>query len=134
MIFDTTDWAVLCEPHGDDIDEMTVCNLPARTVHGFPNNKARITCDLKTLPNKKKRAFRSGDKEELRRVQHDLRKKLHGCKGNYGRKLEDKLQQNNVREVWSGMKQITGCKGRDEPYGRQEWANEMNCFFNRSNL
>ena len=84
--------------------------MPTRTVRCFPNNKPWITNDLKALLNKKKRAFRSGDREELRRVQHELRDMLRACKDTYRRKLEAKLQQNNVRDVWTGMKQITGCK------------------------
>ena len=84
--------------------------MPTRTVRCFPNNKPWITNDLKALLNKKKRAFRSGDREELRRVQHELRDMLRACKDAYRRKLEAKLQQNNVRDVWTGMKQITGCK------------------------
>lgn len=89
--FETIDWDVLCEPHGEDIDDMTDCiteyirfcehtTTPTRTVHCFPNNKPLITSDLKALLNKKKRAFRSGDREELRRVQHELREMLRGVK------------------------------------------------------
>ncbi|KAK0154383.1 hypothetical protein N1851_003537 [Merluccius polli] len=82
--FESTDWDVLCEPHGEDIDNMTDCitdyirfcedtTMPARTVQCFSNNKPWITSDLKALLNKKKKAFRSGDREEQRRVQHELR-------------------------------------------------------------
>ena len=104
----------------------------ARTVRCFPNNKPWIINDLKALLNKKKRAFRSGDREELRRVQHELRDMLRACNDTYRRKLEAKLQQNNVRDVWTGMKQITGCKvsGRQSS-GSLERANEPNNFFNR---
>ncbi|KAI3353878.1 hypothetical protein L3Q82_005088 [Scortum barcoo] len=67
----------------------------AQTVHCFSNNKPWITRDLKALLNKKKMAFRAGDREEQRRVQHELRDMLRTCKDNYRRKLEAKLQQNN---------------------------------------
>ncbi|KAI3370924.1 hypothetical protein L3Q82_023481 [Scortum barcoo] len=75
------------------------------------NNKPWITRDLKALLNKKKMAFRAGDREEQRRVQHELRDMLRTCKDNYRRKLEAKVQQNNVRDVWTGMKHITGDEG-----------------------
>ena len=39
--------------------------MPTRTIGCFPNNKPWITNDLKALLNKKKRVFRSGDREEL---------------------------------------------------------------------
>ena len=63
----------------------------ARTVRCFPNNKPWIINDLKALLNKKKRAFRSGDREELRRVQHELRDMLRAFNDTYRRKLEAKL-------------------------------------------
>lgn len=141
--FESTDWNVLCGPHGEDINNLTDCvteyikfcehtTVPSRTVRCFPNNKPWITRDLKELLNKKKAAFKSGDREELRRVQRDLKVKIRECKNSYRRKLEAKLQQNNVREVWSGMKEISGFKGRQsQPGGSLERANELNCFFNR---
>ena len=70
--FESTDWDVLCEPHREDIAQMTDCitdyirfcedtNMPARTVQCFSNNKPWITSDLKALLNMKKRAFSSGE-------------------------------------------------------------------------
>lgn len=141
--FESTDWDVLCEPHGEDIDNMTDCiteyirfcedtTIPARTVACFSNNKPWITSDLKALLNEKKRAFRSGDREEQRRVQHRLRDMLRKCKDDYRRKLEAKLQQNSVRDVWTGMKHITGMKGKDrQTSGSLDRANQFNQFFNR---
>ena len=141
--FESTDWDVLCQPHGEDIDDMTDCiteyirfcedtTMPARTVRCFSNNKPWITSDLKALLNEKKRAFRSGDREEQRRVQHRLRDMLRKCKDDYRRKLEAKLQQNSVRDVWTGMKNITGMKGKDrQTSGSLDRANQLNQFFNR---
>ncbi|XP_078810597.1 uncharacterized protein LOC144994953 [Oryzias latipes] len=139
----STDWDALCTPHGEDIDGMTDCIteyikfceesvMPTRTVRCFPNNKPWISCDLKNLLNRKKRAFRSGDREELKRVQHQLRDQLRNGRDSYRRKLESKLQQDNMRAVWSGMKKITGCGGRSRPItGSKERADELNTFFNR---
>ena len=77
-------------------------------------------------------ALRCGDQEELRNVQRDLKVKLKECKDTYRRKLESKLQQNNMREVWSGMKTITGFNMKEkQTEGTMERANEMNLFFNR---
>ncbi|XP_032363600.1 serine protease 33-like [Etheostoma spectabile] len=37
-----------------------------------------------------------------------------------------------MREVWTGMKEITGCGGRrGQTPGSRERANELNCYFNR---
>ncbi|KAI4896501.1 hypothetical protein NFI96_008243 [Prochilodus magdalenae] len=71
--FETTDWGILRESVGDDINQMTDCItdyinfctdtiVPVRQVRCFPNNKPWITKDLKKLLNKKKQAFRVKDK------------------------------------------------------------------------
>lgn len=45
--------------------------MPAQAVRCFSNNKPWIISgDVKTLLNKTRRAFRSGDRQEQRRVQH----------------------------------------------------------------
>ena len=131
-------WDVLVELYEEDLDNMTDCiseyirfcehtTMPTRTVLCFPNNKPWITNDVKVLLNKKKRAFRSGDRKELRRVQHELRDMLRACKDTYRRRLEAKLQQNNVRDVWTGMKPIKQGKvsGRQSS-GSLERANKLN--------
>ena len=82
--FDTTDWHVFCEPHGDDIDCLTTCvmeyinlcvekTVPTRKVLCFSNNIPWATPELKALLNEKKRVFKSGD-EEVRRVQKELKR------------------------------------------------------------
>ncbi|KAI3357227.1 hypothetical protein L3Q82_015684 [Scortum barcoo] len=91
--FDTTDWDVLCEAQGEDIGKLIDC----------------ITdYDIKDALNRKKAAFRRGDKEELKKVQTELREKIADGKDSYRRKLESRLQKNNMREVWSGFKTTTG--------------------------
>ncbi|KAI5095207.1 hypothetical protein C0J45_15282 [Silurus meridionalis] len=118
--FETTMWEELCNPHGEDIDSLTDCitdyinfcvenTVPTRTVWCFPNNKPWINPDMKTLL-KEKRVFKSGDKEELKTVQRELRKKIREGKAYYRRKMEDQLQQNQVSGVWKGLKTITGHK------------------------
>ena len=106
--------------------------MPARTEHCFSNNKLWITSELKALLNKNKMAFRSGDKEEQRGVQHELREALRTCKDNNRRKLDAKLLQNSVRDVWTGMKHITGMKGKSrQTSGSLDRANQFKQFFNR---
>ena len=47
-----------------------------------------INPDIKAPLKEKKRAFRSGNKEELRAVQKELRKKIREGKNSYRRKME----------------------------------------------
>jgi len=85
--FDLTDWDVLCDGHEQDIDGLTGCItdyihfcmdcvIPTKTVHCFPNNKPWVTKDINASLNRKKAAFRSGNKEEMKKVQRELREKI----------------------------------------------------------
>uniref|UniRef100_A0A1A8RXB6 Reverse transcriptase domain-containing protein n=1 Tax=Nothobranchius rachovii TaxID=451742 RepID=A0A1A8RXB6_9TELE len=141
--FETTDWMTLCQGYEEDINAMTGCVtdyinfcvdniIPTRTVRCFANNKPWITSELKNLLNEKKRAFKEGDRELLRSIQKQLKIKIRDSKEAYRKKLENKLQRNNIRDVWSGMKKITGFKQRkDCTDGSLDTANELNKFFNR---
>lgn len=67
-------------------------------------------------------------------MQRELKYKIRRCKDSYRKKLEHRLEQNNVREVWRGLKHISGHgEGGDgrQATGDQTWANELNLFFNR---
>ncbi|KAI3357649.1 hypothetical protein L3Q82_016055 [Scortum barcoo] len=107
---------------------------PPGGVRCFSNNKPWVTPDLRALLLEKRRAFQSGDRDELRRVQRDLKWKIKECKASYRRKMEDHLQQNNAREVWRGLQAISG-QGKNERRnpepGDRDWANKLNLFFNR---
>uniref|UniRef100_A0A3P9LKD5 Reverse transcriptase domain-containing protein n=1 Tax=Oryzias latipes TaxID=8090 RepID=A0A3P9LKD5_ORYLA len=141
--FDTTVWEELCSPHGEDIDCLTECitdyinfcvenTVPTRKVRCFSNNKPWITPEIKALLKGKKRAFKSGNKEELRAVQKELRRNIRQGKMSYKRKLEEKLQQNNVSGVWRGLRTITGYnEPSTQAEGDQTWVNDLNLFFNR---
>lgn len=99
----------------------------------IPINKPWVFDDIKVLLNEKKRAFRDGDREQMRRVQRELKERIQQGKDSYRRKLEHKLQQSNLKDVWSGMRSITGYKpsGSQTIGGGTQRANELNLFFNR---
>ncbi|TWW62365.1 Polyhomeotic-like protein 2 [Takifugu flavidus] len=127
--FNTTLWDVFSDVHGEDIDNLTNCitdyinfcvenTVPTSTVRSFSNSKPLITPDIKALLKEKKRAFVSGDKEELKTVQRELRRKIRQEKDNYRRKMENQLQQNNICGVWKGLKTISGFKEqKSQPVG-----------------
>lgn len=75
---------------------------------------------------KKKMTFMSGDGEEVRSAQKELKKELIRAKNRYKDRLESKLQQSNAREVWSGMKEITGLNSSGPAVqGSHDIANEL---------
>ena len=69
--------------------------IPTRTVRCFPKNKSWINSDFSTR-KKKKKALRKEDAELLRSAQKQLTIKTGENNEVYRRKLENKLQQNNV--------------------------------------
>ncbi|KAI4897870.1 hypothetical protein NFI96_007237 [Prochilodus magdalenae] len=73
--------------------------VPVKTVRCFANNKPWITSSVKGLLNKKKRAFKDNNQEELMSAQRELKVHLPLAKESYRRKLEQKLRENNMREA-----------------------------------
>lgn len=146
--YECTDWEVLQDTEGNrgdtDTDRkvdcftsyLTFCRdavAPVRTVRCFPNNKPWITCDIKKLLNQKKAAFRDGDQGKRKQVQQELKRSLNRAKQDYKKKVEKKLQLNNSRDAWRGMRTITGYKQNNSlaTAGDLDRANEFNLFYNR---
>ncbi|KAI4901873.1 hypothetical protein NFI96_006975 [Prochilodus magdalenae] len=88
--FESTEWSVLQEPYGEDIEGITHCMtdymnfcmdvvVPVKTVRCFANNKPWITSNVKGLLNKK-RAFKDNNQEELRSTQRELKVHLRDAK------------------------------------------------------
>ena len=48
------------------------------------------------------------DQDELRAVQKELKKKLKEAKNSNRDTIKTRMEQNNTREVWSGMNQMMG--------------------------
>lgn len=103
---EATDWNVLYELHGENIDGITDCvseytgfcnnySIPIKQVHCYPNNNPWFTSYLKALLHKKKKAFiqyrrpggvqscTEGTKTETERESKDYNRKI----------LEKKLQK-----------------------------------------
>ncbi|KAI3361240.1 hypothetical protein L3Q82_013435 [Scortum barcoo] len=104
--------AVVSQPTAltDYINFCVENTVPTRTVRSFSNSKPWIPQDIKALLKKKRRAFESGNKEELKSVQRELRRMIRKGKKRYRRKMEHQLQQNNICGVWKGLKTISGFK------------------------
>lgn len=96
----------------------------------FANKRHRP--NLKELMNKKKRALRDGVRDLWRGMQRELKARQRESKDACRRKLENKLQQNTVWDVWSDIKRIAGFKAKgNQAEGDLNRANELNVFFNR---
>uniref|UniRef100_A0A8C6M681 Reverse transcriptase domain-containing protein n=1 Tax=Nothobranchius furzeri TaxID=105023 RepID=A0A8C6M681_NOTFU len=140
--FRSTVWDNLCSPLEDDLNSITDCitdymnfcvdnTVPIKKIRCFSNNKPWINPEIKALLKEKKRVFRSGDKQELRVVQKKLKWKIRQGKENYRRKMEEQLQQDNIRGVWNSLKTISGQKPTPQAVGDLGWVNDLNKYFNR---
>ena len=82
--FECTDWSILQEAHGKDIKGVTHCTNDylnfCRTVCCFHNNKPWITSNVKDILNRKRRAFRNGDRDKLKPIQGELKVHLREVK------------------------------------------------------
>ena len=75
---------------------------------------------------------KSGNKEELKAVQKELRRKIREGKNNYRRKMENQLQQRNLNGVWESLNPISGQRTPDsQAAGDQTWVNDRNLFCNK---
>ncbi|KAI3360473.1 hypothetical protein L3Q82_002368 [Scortum barcoo] len=111
--FETTDWEALQGSHNGNMEEMVDCTtdyinfcmdtvVPVRSVRCFANNKPWITSDIKGLLNQKKKAFKDGDTQELKQIQKELRVQLREAKEQYRKKIEQRMQNNNMRDGVGG--------------------------------
>ncbi|KAI4874410.1 hypothetical protein NFI96_028042 [Prochilodus magdalenae] len=98
--FESPEWSVLQEPYGEDIEGITHCMtdymnfcmdvVPVKTVRCFANKQPWLTSSVKGLLNKKKRAFKDNNQEELRSAERELKVHLREAKESYRRKVEQK--------------------------------------------
>ena len=56
----------------------------------------------------KRRGLSAHNQEGVKSIREHLNMKIGEGKENYRRKLELKLQQNNTRDIWRGLRIITG--------------------------
>jgi len=101
----------------------TDCVIPTKTVHCFPNNKPWVTKDIKASLNRKKAAFRSGDKE-MKKVQRELRenikeaKECHGAKTIQGKEgnLDEANESNRFDDVAPPVTPLPSLSPPSPPY------------------
>jgi hypothetical protein len=142
--FECTDWSVfeeVCDSLDSKTDTITdyisfcvdTC-IPCKTITLYPNNKPWITKEMKAVLNEKKRAFCSGDRANLKAVQHKINTQMRKCKKQYVDKIEQQFSANDLRYAWSGVKTLIGAskkQHRIETDDSQAFANTLNSFYAR---
>ena len=140
--FYATDWEVF---HEDNINRTTevitdyilfcVDSLvPKKTIKVFPNNKDYITPDIKNCIRRKKQAFRSNNRMELKTVQNELNRKLKAAREQHSTRVREAFANKSPKEMWNSVKEMTNMNsGKKElqVHNELDKANELNLFYKR---
>ena len=100
-------WLIVC----NYINFCAESVIPRKQVKIILNNKPWVTKPMKDVLFRKRRAFRKGDKEQLKSVQKELKWVIRRGREEYKTKLESHFEENNMGRVWEGLNLIGGgCK------------------------
>lgn len=119
--FDSTDWGIFAE--GTDLESHTSAVLSCisyctesvittRTVKVFPNQKPWLNSKVRTLLRAQDVAFRSGDQQAYREARQALQRGIEKAKHKHKQCIEDSFDNNNTRNMWQGIKELTGYKDK----------------------
>ena len=92
--------------------------IQSKKVVVYPNNKPWVTKELKTVINKKKRTFFTGDPLEKKALSREVRKEIAKAKVNYKNKIEIRFAGGNIRAAWQGFKSIA-CVNKQADEAKQ---------------
>ena len=140
--FESTDWSVFADPSLDTTADVTSAYiafcaetvLETKSCTVFPNNKPWVTPGLKRLLYRKKEAFKSGDRDEVKTVQRQLNRQIREDKRRFATKLENNFKEGNSRQYWQDVQTITGYKPKKVPLkttDEAKLAGELNTFYAR---
>ena len=100
----------------------------------FQNNKPWVNKDLKILLNNKKKAFLKNDKDEIKRINKQIKTQTFISKRDYKNKIESKLSSNDTKGAWEGFKTASGMKSGKvniKVENETEYSDELNAFYAR---
>ena len=123
--FEYTDWGVFKE-EGADLEEFTssvlsyisFCTdavLPTKTITVFPNEKPWVDSTVMALLK-----ARDGDGLACSRARKELKKKkgIQLAKFRYKRRIEEHFNDNNLRNMWKGIRTMTDYKSSNQQVSR----------------
>ncbi|KAJ8022010.1 hypothetical protein HOLleu_39377 [Holothuria leucospilota] len=115
---ESTDWSVFVDANPELSDLVDVVSsyiqfcrensIPTKKVKVSPNNKPWITKEVKSVINRKKQLYGRGEKDKLNAVQKEIARVIKVEKAKYRDTLEKKLAKNYIKQVWEGMRLMSG--------------------------
>ena len=123
--YECTNWEVFTESN-DSIDDITdavssyinFCVdsvIPSKSIKIYGNTKPWFDKELRQKFKEKSVVLKSGDKNKLCIIQNDINETIKACKLKYKQKLEENFKNNNTRQAWISLKQITGYSMKKVP-------------------
>ena len=122
--FESTEWSVLfdsCSSHHQLAETVTDnlrfcedCVRTSKTVRIVLNNKPWVTKDLTIYASKKKYAFMSGNKAEVRELDKESGRKAKLAKLAHKDKVADKLKVGNAKGAWREFNTIMSRKNKQQ--------------------
>ena len=139
--FQHTDWSVFEHPdlsvHTEAVlsyIKFCIGNVTVeKRIRVFPNQKPWMSGQVRALLKARNTAFRSGDKELYSAARANLKRGIREAKAEHKERIESHLSNNNPRQVWQGIQQITNFRGQTISGGDSSiaLAEELNSFFAR---
>jgi hypothetical protein len=137
-----TDWDLFVEDSQGDVNVLTnvvtayikfCCDsvLPMKSTKIFENNKPWMTSDLRQAIVEKHSSY---GQEIYKEKQQEVHKKILNAKRTFKDKIEDMFHSRNSREVWKGLKVLTGANKKiSEPalLSQLGSADRLNKFYAR---
>ena len=81
--------------------------VPKKTIKVYPNNKDYITPDIKNCIRRKKQAFQSNNRLELKQIQKELNGKLKEAREQHSTRVREAFSNKSPREMWDSVREMT---------------------------
>lgn len=81
-----------------------------KTVKVFPNQKPWLNSEVRALLRARDSAFKSGDQQVYKEARQSLVKGIKEAKRKYKQRIEEHFNTKNSRNMWQGIKTLTGYK------------------------
>ncbi|KAL8566693.1 hypothetical protein ACOMHN_050342 [Nucella lapillus] len=108
--------------------------VPSKQVRSFPNNNPWVTKEVGDILRQRQQAFQEGNKEEVKRLQKEVKKTVLANKRRFKEKVESNMASCNSRQVWSGLQTMTGYKPGNKGLDAedlQQMSRDLNTFYGR---
>lgn len=109
------------------------CHCQCHCICVFPNQKPWMMDEVRLLIRARDAALRTRDRPQNTEAKANLKRGIRSANDMYRKKIEGQLGDNNPRQMWQGIQNITYYKGTDSTTINTDasLAEKLNSFFAR---